>query len=116
MIPLAMAILLGMSTAAYSQSMTDMDFVWRSAFGSPHGAKPPVRYLHKFDGTLHGPNYLQPAALRFHCAQHILGCATKFRPRHCTIYIDATLSAEKKREVYQHELAHCNGWPSHHPR
>ncbi|HWM46932.1 MAG TPA: hypothetical protein VNR11_08470 [Xanthobacteraceae bacterium] len=46
-----------------------------------------------------------------------LGCAKKF-PGACFVMIPrigGKVTAHMQAQIRRHEIAHCNGWPAHHP-
>ena len=59
-----------------------------------------------------------PAATETH---RISGCAEIGNGRRpCRIFVpkrgEGVISEAHRRAIIRHETAHCNGWPSHHPR
>jgi hypothetical protein len=78
---------------------------------------PPAQWDFPYKGklTVHQVDHNQ---IVVHCrANHpfsgmIAGCAYPGRGA-CTVYINS--SARDPACALRHEIAHCNGWPSHHP-
>lgn len=57
--------------------------------------------------------YLAPEALG--CVSG-MSCAALYADGHCMIKIRSDYSADySHRVIYEHEAAHCAGWPSDHP-
>ena len=102
-----------------------------SAAGEP--SKPPKRYDHrhpalivveqtfrKIDPLCRAmfPRNRFPAATETH---RITGCGEIGDGRQpCRILVpkrgEGVISEAHRRAIIRHETAHCNGWPSHHPR
>ena len=90
-----------------------------------------LKYDKPFAGALIDNTAFDMADMADLCSPHphaerLLGCSVRFmlnnRPR-CYIYIAADSYLKKYKEygitaeaVRRHEIAHCNGWPGHHPR
>lgn len=81
---------------------------------------PPPRYFDKpYEGTI-SRNFLPEREIDRMCSGAVghyerFGCAF-VSPFRCNIYISSDLPRVFRNAVHYHEVAHCFGWPMHHPQ
>lgn len=80
------------------------------ASADPRWVTPPARYNHAFPGKVVVYAHAFPLAWWL-CGGLVYGCAFMV-PGQCTIHV---WRPKYNLSLYQHELAHCNGWPYNHP-
>lgn len=73
---------------------------------------PPARFDHSYSGTLI-VRVLPESELRQECGPRARGCADR-RSGKCVVYMIQD-TPERYALRLRHEIAHCNGWPAHHP-
>jgi hypothetical protein len=83
---------------------------------------PPAEYDHPYMGGVVIVTRLEREALIRRCViPRAWGCAHHNGPTcEVTIGVDEILVTATGirvpwRDIYRHEIAHCNGWPAHHP-
>src|SRR5688572_17978722 len=69
---------------------------------------PPARYDHPYKGRTVVLNRTCPGA------PDSLACAW-VEGSTCKVALAPSLRGERRRVNMRHEVAHCNGWPGHHP-
>jgi hypothetical protein len=72
---------------------------------------PPARYDHAYHGRLTVIN-ADGATLNVICRRPAIACSVVSR-HNCLIVMPRITNY--RRQIYRHELAHCNGWPANHP-
>lgn len=108
-------------------------FMFAATLANATDFDPPSRYIHDFNGELKIERYTQPfvysqCAHMYEKAGHsidlaiidasaIVGCSVLETPTRCRIImIVEPHRGSTPRDVFLHELGHCNGWPSDHSR
>ena len=83
---------------------------------APRWLLPPPQYDHPFDGELIIVTAPDLATLRMACRWDVRGCAQLYG-RSCTVIMPPEIWGDRqdREAVLRHEIAHCNGWPAHHP-
>lgn len=84
----------------------------RSAIPMP--APPPSRFDGPYRGELHVV-VVPLAQMAANCMGLAYACAFG-GPGYCRIYLPKEASGAVLAALRRHEIAHCNGWPAHHPR
>jgi hypothetical protein len=97
--------------------------------GAPHSESvrfaPPAQYDHPFAGKVFEITANTMAEMAVLCAPHpragrLFGCGPHGSPEECHIIIAPVdylnIYGVTAEQVRRHEMAHCNGWPAHHPR
>jgi len=82
-----------------------------SASADPRWVTPPTRYNHSFAGKVTVYAYAAPLTW-WTCGGLVYGCAFLTSPTNCVIHV---WRPKYNLSLYQHERAHCNGWPYNHP-
>ncbi len=81
-------------------------------------ALPPPQYDYPYQGEVVINYVLSPDEMNRRCygvGRQIIACAFT-GDGHCTILIWSQVASEQRPTLIRHELAHCNGWPAHHPK
>jgi hypothetical protein len=82
---------------------------------------PPAEYDHPFQGVVMITRLDRAALIKRCVLPNAWGCAHHNGPScEVTIGIDEMLVTTTGirvpwQDIYRHEIAHCNGWPAHHP-
>jgi hypothetical protein len=86
-----------------------------AAFG--FSGEPPKRYDYPYRGQL-SLYHVSPNIIGKYCDgdYNVWACARVDSPTKCTVYISTSVKGKFYKQIYRHELAHCNGWPGNHPK
>lgn len=82
---------------------------------------PPERYDYEYKGELTILRLSKEEAnrrcdaLRTSRTGSVAGCTLRYSDMKCTIILNRE-SVINEASLLRHEVAHCNGWPAHHPR